>query len=80
MVQDALLSFALDSAAHIIPGYCDETVRALHATARIMAEGHIPGSTFSWIASASLAALKKKNGSQTPSGDWRSLRRLTDAF
>ena len=88
VVQDALLSFARDPAAGlsslhpqlfnggVLPGCRDEVTRSLHAIVRILAEGNNPGPVVS-IASASLTALKKKDG-----GHWRvvvggSLRRLT---
>ena len=38
-----------------------DTERAVHAVVRIMAEGNIPGRVVSWIASASLAGLRKKD-------------------
>ena len=89
MVQEALLSFAPDSAAgpsglrpqHIegglLPRYTDELMRSLHAVVRIMAEGNSPGSIVSWIASASLTALRKKDGRHPPVSVGETLRRLT---
>ena len=60
----------------LLPGYRDELMRSLHALARIMAEGNIPGLVVTWIASASLTALKKTDGSHRPVAVGETLRRL----
>ena len=51
-------------------------MHCLHATFRIMAVGNIPSSIASWIASASLAALKEEDGSHWPVAAGETLRRL----
>ena len=86
--QEALFSFALDSVAgppglrpqHIkgglLPGYRDEVMRSLHTVVQIMTEGNIPGAVAPSIASASLAALEKKDGDHWPVAAGETLRRL----
>ena len=82
------LLFAQDSAGpsglrlqHIkgdlLPGCRDELLRSLHAVVRIMAEGNILGPIVSWIASASLTAFPKKDGSHWRVAVGETLRRLT---
>ena len=71
LVQDALLSFAPDSEVgssglrlqHIEGSLLPGLMRSLHAVVSIMAEGNI----VSWIASASLAASRRKDG-KAPTG------------
>ena len=53
----------------------DALMRSLHAVGRSMAEGNIPGSIVSWIASGSFTA-RKKDGSHQPVAVGETLRRL----
>ena len=88
LVQEALLSFALDSAGGLLglppqhikgaftPGERDELMRALHSVVSILSKDQVPGSIVSCITSASLAALKKDR-KHSPVAVARTLRRLT---
>ena len=82
--QDALFSFALDSAARLrqqqfkgvlLPDYCEEVVCALHAVVCILAEGHTRA--FCLLNRQCLAhSVQEEEGWQTPPC-WR---RLTANF
>ena len=50
--------------------YIDELMSYLHSMVRLMAEGDVPAPITSWIASASLAALKKNESVVHTIGRW----------